>query len=112
MTVVRRHDLTADEFTTISERYGPHDVLEEFWTGYDAYWDDNDRYSCPHDYHSVPGQAWNAGADAAMYVRWERKMPARDMYERDDRETELQIAACRRVAEKRKKRAATAANDN
>src|SRR5262249_18339164 len=96
----------------ISERYGPYDFLEEFWDGYEAYWNDTGRYRCPHGWsHSIPSQAWHHGADAAMRVRWERKMEARDDYERDDRETALQIGAFKRVAEKRKKKAAPA-NDN
>jgi hypothetical protein len=32
-----------------------------------------------------------------MHVRWERKIPARDEYERDDRESALQIATLQAV---------------
>jgi hypothetical protein len=80
-------DLTAAEFTAISARYGPYDALSEFWDGYSAYWNDTGRYRCPHDYHSVPGQAWRHGHDAAMHVRWQCKLPARDEYELDDRDS-------------------------
>jgi hypothetical protein len=112
VTVVRRHDLTAAEFAAISARYGPYDVLEEFWTGYDAYWDDNDRYRCPHGWtHSVASQAWHHGADAAMYVRWQRKLPARDACERDDRETALQIATLAEIIAERRKKNDDAASD-
>jgi len=117
-------DLTAAEFTAISARYGPYDMLSEFWDGYSAYWNNTGRYCCPHDYHSIPGRAWHHGANAALHVRWERKLPARDEYESDDRDSEkmhngLQAAIERMKkggalpAPYRRKTAATAvANDN
>jgi hypothetical protein len=37
-----------------------------------------------------------------MRVRWERKIPARDEYERDDRESALQIASLRAVNKRRR----------
>jgi hypothetical protein len=37
-----------------------------------------------------------------MRVRWGRKMPARDEYERDDRESALQLATLDRLIEKRR----------
>jgi hypothetical protein len=37
-----------------------------------------------------------------MRVRWDRKIPARDDYERDDRESELQIASLKAMNKRRR----------
>jgi hypothetical protein len=88
MTIIRREDLTAAEMKAITDRYAPYHRFEWFWDGYYAYRGETGRYCCPHDYHSVPGRAWHHGANAALHVRMERKLPARDMYEQDDRDGE------------------------
>ena len=97
------HDLTTTEMETIEQRYAGHHHCAEFWTGFAAYQNETGRYDCPHDYHSTAGQAWHQGSDAAMHVRWNRGIQARDEYERDDRESALQIAALRRGIEKKRK---------
>jgi hypothetical protein len=122
-TVIYRDQLTIAERKDIEERYAPFHRFEWFSDGFDAYWNDTGRYRCPHDYHSVPGRAWHHGANAALHVRMERKLPARDMYEQDDRDGEkmhegLQsaIAAMKRAGTLpppyRRKNAAAPANDN
>jgi hypothetical protein len=103
------HDLTTTEMETIAERYAGHHHCAEFWTGFAAYQNETGRYSCPHDYHSPAGQAWHQGSDAAMHVRWKRGIQARDEYERDDRESALQIATLKRGVEERQERHAVAA---
>jgi hypothetical protein len=99
--MIHSNDLTTTERKAIEERYAPYNKSQEFWIGFAAYQNDTGRYHCPHDYHSTAGQAWHQGSDAAMHVRWKRKMPARDEYERDDRESALQIASLERAVEER-----------
>jgi hypothetical protein len=87
-TVIYRDQLTTDERTEIEERHAPYHRFEEFWNGYYAYQNDTGRYHCPHGWsHSVSSRAWHHGHDAAMRLRWTRKIPARDEYESDDRDT-------------------------
>jgi hypothetical protein len=102
--IIHRGELTTAERKAIEERYAPYHRFEEFWAGYNSYQDETGRYCCPHDWNSVAGRAWHQGSDAAMHVRWKRKIPARDEYERDDRESALQIATWERVADKYQKR--------
>jgi hypothetical protein len=87
-TVIYRDQLTPVERKDIEERYAPYHRFEWFWTGFYAYWNDTGRYRCPWSRVSVAGQAWNHGHEAAMRLRWERKMPIRDEYEQDDRDSE------------------------
>ena len=86
-TVIYRDQLTTDQRTEIEERHAPYHRFEEFWDGYYAYQADTGRYRCPWSRVSVAGQAWHHGHDAAMRLRWERKLPARDEYESDDRDS-------------------------
>ena len=103
MTIIYAEDLTAAERKAIEERYAPYHRFEEFWSGYCSYQNKTGRYNCPHGWsHSVDSQAWHQGSEAAMHVRWERKIPARDEYERDDRESALQIASLRAVNKRRR----------
>jgi hypothetical protein len=101
MTIIYAEDLTATERRAIEARCAPYHRFEDFWIGFADY--ERRRYRCPHEWYSVASQAWNHGAEAAMYVRWERKIPARDEYERDDRESALQIATLRRLNEERRR---------
>jgi len=104
--MITSDDLTTTERKAIERRHAPYHRFEEFWDGYRAYQNDTGRYDCPYGgwSHSVASQAWHQGSEAAMHVRWERKIPARDDYERDDRESALQIATLKRVADDYQKR--------
>jgi len=103
--IIRREDLTATECKAITDRYAPYHRFEEFWTGYYAYQNETGRYRCPYGWsHSVPSRAWHYGHDAAMHVRWERKIPARDEYERDDRDTEKLREGFRAAREEMKRK--------
>jgi hypothetical protein len=120
--IIRREDLTAAEIKTLEQRYAPYHRFKAFWTGYRAYQGEAGRYRCPYGgWRDVFSQAWHRGANAALHVRWERKMPARDEYEQDDRDSEKQIEGFKwGIEELRKqgtlpkpyKKAATPANDN
>jgi hypothetical protein len=104
MATIHSEHLTTAERKMIEERYAPYHRFEEFWSGYRAYQNETGRYRCPHGWsHSLASRAWHQGAEAGMYVRWERKMPARDEYERDDRESALQIATMRRLNKERRR---------
>jgi hypothetical protein len=88
-TVINRDQLTTVERKEIEKRYARYHRFEEFWDGYYAYQNDTGRYRCPYGWsHSVPSRAWHYGSEAALHVRWKRKIPARDEYEQDDRDTE------------------------
>ena len=88
MNIIRYEDLTTAERSKIVDRYAPYHRLRAFRTGYDAYMTDVGRYRCPYGgWCDVFSQAWHHGHDAAMHVRWQRKLPARDEYESDDRDS-------------------------
>jgi hypothetical protein len=101
--IIRREDLTTVEMKAIEDRYAPYHRFAEFWTGFDTYQGDTGRYRCPWARVSVAGQAWNQGHDAAMHVRWERKLPARDEYESDDRDTAKMCRGLRAGIERMRK---------
>jgi hypothetical protein len=99
-TVISRDQLTTDERKEIEERYAPYHRFQWFWDGYYTYQGETGRYRCPHGWsHSVPSRAWHYGHDAAMRLRAGRKMPARDEYEREDRDSEKQVDGLRSARE-------------
>ena len=69
--IIHSKDLTADEFTDISARYGPYDNCEEFWAGFAGY---QQNRCCPKDWaeDSIAGEAWSRGSEAAARCHWER----------------------------------------
>ena len=113
-------DLTGDELTDINKRYGPYDVLPEFWHGFRGY-QENGR--CPDEWaeDGVAARAWDLGTEAAMRLHWDRY---RCMYARDDLDSRKMHRGMQAAIEemkkngtlpepyRRKKATAAVANDN